>query len=177
MKQMIFGLGLAMVLVSTQVGMAQTGSGSAQFSKGAITVNYPAHWTVDTSGTMGTQFLVFTTLESETDQFRENVSGMIQDMTGQGVTMEMYKQVTEQQLATMLTDGKILESSISKVGNKTYYRAIYTMTQGVYKLKVVSSCFIDEEKAYLATYTAEVDKFDVYQKEAEMVLRSYRVAR
>jgi len=46
-------------------------------------------------------------------------------------------------------------------------------SQGKSRLKIISICFISNEKAYLATFTAEFDKYDKYQKTAEQILTSF----
>jgi hypothetical protein len=72
----------------------------------------------------------------------------------------------------MLTDGKVFESSIVK-GEREYFKAIYAMTQGKFRLKITSVCFIKNNKAYLATFTTEIEKYDLYKKEGEEILNSF----
>jgi hypothetical protein len=51
------------------------------------------------------------------------------------------------------------------------------MSQGKFRVKITSVCFIQNEKAYLSTFTAEVDKYDAYKKIAEQILASFKVSR
>src|SRR6187397_2716847 len=119
---------------------------------------------------MGTEFFVFSPLENETDKFSENVNGLIQDLSGQIIDLEKYKQITEKQLADMATDGKVFESSIIKADGKEYFKIIYAMTQGKFRLKITTVCFIKNDKAYLATFSAELDKYEQYKKTGEEIL-------
>ncbi len=139
-------------------------------------IQYPQDWRLDTSKRMGTELFVFAALENAEDKFAENVNVLIQDLSQQNIDLEKYKQITEKQLAEMVTDGKIFESTIIKPGNKNYYRITYTMPQEKFRLKITSFCFIKDEKAYLVTFSAELDKYDHYKNIGEAILASFDLA-
>ena len=46
------------------------------------------------------------------------------------------------------------------------------MTQGKYRIKVTSICFIKNDKAYLVTFGSMIDKYEQYQKYGEEILNS-----
>ncbi|MEO5906707.1 MAG: hypothetical protein ABIQ11_08275, partial [Saprospiraceae bacterium] len=97
----------------------------------------------------------------------------IQDLGGQNIDLEQYKQATEQQVADLATDGKILESSIVKTGEGKSYRIMYTMTQDIFNLKITSLCFIYNDQAFLVTFSTEVDQYDHYKIMGEKILASF----
>ena len=154
---------------------AQSDTSKASYSNDKIKIEYPKTWRLDTSGIMGTEFFVFSPLENEKDKFSENVNGLIQDLSGQNIDLEKYKQITEKQLTDMATDDKVFESSIIKSDNKEYFKIIYAMTQGKFRLKITTVCFIKNDKAYLATFSAELDKYEQYKKRGEEVLSSFQL--
>jgi len=47
------------------------------------------------------------------------------------------------------------------------------MTQSSFRLKIASLCFINNKKAYLATFSSKIDKYDSYQKVANDILSSF----
>ncbi|HUR31878.1 MAG TPA: PsbP-related protein [Saprospiraceae bacterium] len=143
------------------------------FVNNEFKLQYPESWTLDTSGQWGAAVMIFSPLESEADQFNENVNVLIQDLTGQNINLEKYKQITEEQITTLATDGKIIESAIVMIGNEESFRFMYTMTQGIFKLKISSVCLIHNDQAYLITFTGEVDQFDDYKSIGEQILNSF----
>jgi hypothetical protein len=158
-------------------GYSQTDSSIERiiFEKGNFKIQYPKSWRLDTSKIMGTELFIFSPLENDADKFSENVNVIIQDLTGQNIDLEKYKQITEQQLANMATDSKVFESSIIKTDKRNYYKIVYAMTQGKFRLKISSVCFINNNKAYLATFSSEIDIYDNYQKVADDILGSFNL--
>jgi len=126
---------------------------------------------------MGPELFVFSPLENQNDKFSENVNVIIQDLAGQNIDLKKYKQITEGQLTNMATDGKIVESSIVKGNKGDYYKIIYSRTQGNFRLKITSLCYIKNDKAYLVTFTSEFDKYDQYNKIGQEILNSFSLTK
>ena len=163
----------SILLLFTFLCFAQTDTTKTSFTKANYKIQFPKDWRLDTSRIMGTDFFVFSPLENDTDKFSENVNGVTQDLGGQNIDLEKYKQVTDKQLAEMATDCKVFESSIIKTDDKEYFKTTYAMTQGKFRLKITSICFIKTGKAYLATFSSELDKYDKYKKVGEEILNSF----
>jgi hypothetical protein len=140
-------------------------------------LQYPASWTLDTSKSLGPAIFFFSPLENPEDKFSENVNVLIQDLKGEDINLSQYKEITDKQVKDFASDGEILESSILRKNNQEFYRITYTMSQGKFRVKITSVCFIQNEKAYLSTFSAEVDKYDAYKKTAEQILTSFKVSR
>lgn len=143
-----------------------------KYAKGNYTVHYPKSWILDTSKLMGTEFFIFSPLENESDKFRENISFVIQNLVGRNIDLEMYKKITDEQISKLATDGKIYESTVLKSDSNKYYKVTYGMTQGQFKLKITSLCRINNEKAYLLTFTSELTKYEQYEAIAEEIINS-----
>lgn len=148
-----------------------------EFSAPQFTVQYPTDWRVDTSRLMGTELLLFSPLEGEGDLFAENVNVLIQDLSGQNIDLEKYKQITDAQLAVYANEGGVLESVIVKTGSSKCYIVHYTMSQGGLNLKILSTCIIKNEKAFLVTFSAEVDKYEQFKELGEGILSSFALTR
>lgn len=143
------------------------------FTKNNYTIQYPQSWKLDTSKLMGTEFFVFSPLENETDKFKENVNIIIQNLEGQDINLQKYKEISEKQFNTMVTDVKIYKSIITNKHNKGCFMANYAMTQGKYRLMITSICYIVNDKAYLVTFSSEFDKYDKYKTVGEEILNSF----
>jgi len=147
------------------------------FSKDNYQLQYPNSWRLDTSGNLGPALFVFSPLENETDQFRENLNVLVQDLTGQNIDLEKYKQITDKQVTDLATDGKIFESTILKSDKGEFFKITYAMTQGQFRIKITSICFIRNDKAYLATFSSELNKYDSYKNIGEQILSSFSLTK
>jgi hypothetical protein len=143
------------------------------FSKNNYKIQYPKSWSLDTSRVMGSEFFVLSPLEKDADKFRENAGLVIQNLAGQNIDLEKYKKNTEGQITEMATEGKVFESVVLKSDKGEYYKITYAMTQGKFRLKITTLCYIKNDKAYLITFTSELDKYDQYKKTAEEILNSF----
>ncbi len=181
-KTILKAPGLLAFCVSLMIvapGFSQKSSSSefTDFSEKNYKLQYPASWTLDTSKSIGPAIFFFSPLENAEDKFRENVNVLIQDLRGEDINLSRYKEITDKQVNDLATDGEILESSISRKNGQEFYRITYVMSQGKFRVKITSVCLIQNEKAYLSTFTAEVDKYDAYKKMAEQILASFKVSR
>ena len=147
------------------------------FTKDNYTFQYPKSWRLDTLTRLGPELFVFSPLEGESDKFSENVNISIQNLREQNIDLAQYKQITDRQVEELATEGKIFESSIVKTNKGEFYRITYAMTQGKFRLKITSVCFISNDQAYLATFSAELDKYDSYKKVGEQILSSFRLTK
>jgi len=143
------------------------------FSKSGFEIFYPDGWRVDTSGTMNSKVFFFSPLEGPEDKFSENLNVMIQNLGGHQIDIQKYKEISEQQIKVMFSDGKLLESKVVDNNGREEYRLSYEFSQGIFKLKVSAICFIKNDMAYLATFTSEMSKFERYQEVANKMLVSF----
>ena len=169
---------ILLLLLSSFVAHAQTTKkDSLSIYKGkGFSLQYPSQWKLDTSGLMGSTCFIFAPADDTQDKFRENVNVVIQDLTGSGIDLEQYKGITEKQLPSMFPDSKFDESVILHTENNTeYYRVSYKFSQGGANIHITSICFIQDEKAYLATFSTEVARYEQYKTAGEAMLKSFTV--
>lgn len=139
------------------------------------TINYPDSWELNKSGQMGTSFILFSPLSSEQDQFKENVNLIIQDLSGHNLDLDKYVEISEGQIKTMITDGRILESKRMTTKTLNYQKVLYTGRQGVFNLKFEQYYWVVENNAYVLTLTCEESQFDNYQVTGEKILKSFEL--
>lgn len=144
------------------------------FTKHDYQIEYPKSWTLDTSGLVGSELFVLSPVENDSDKFKENVSLIIQNLAGQNIDLDKYKEISEKQIVGLGTDSKLLESSIVKTSKGDFYRIRYAMSQGIFKLIVTSYCYIKGGNAYLITFTSEFDKYEQYKKIGDKILDSFQ---
>ena len=126
---------------------------------------------------MGADLFIFSPLENETDKFRENVNILIQDLRGQNIDLEKYKQISDKQFKQLGENVQIFESTVTTFNGKPCYKASYRLTQGGFKLKIAAICYIKNDKAYLVTFGSEFDKYEQYKKIGEDILASFTLTK
>ena len=138
-----------------------------------FTISYPADWELDQSGSMGVSFFLFSPLSDSSDDFRENINLLIQDLTGYELDLDQYTELSVEQVKTMMTDGEILLSEKLGEEGSEYQRIIYTGIQGNYDLKFEQFYWVIGKQAYVLTLTCKRSEFDQYQATGEKILRSF----
>ena len=142
--------------------------------KESFRIEYPKLWTLDTSGLAGSELFVLSPLENDSDKFRGNVSVIIQNLTGQNIDLDKYKDISETQIGSLGANGKLFESSKVEAGKGDYYRLRYALNQGNFQLIITSYCYIKKDKAYLVTFTSESGKYDQYKEIGNKTLDSFQ---
>jgi hypothetical protein len=140
-----------------------------------FSIQYPKTWELNQSGQMGTSFFLFSSLENDADDFKENVNLIIQDLSGQNIDLNKYTEISTDQIKTMITNSNMLESKRIKTQDEEYHKVIYTGDQGKYKLKFEQYYLIRNNKAYILTLTCEKEKFVNYTDDGESILNSFVV--
>jgi PsbP len=146
-----------------------------EYTTDRFRIKYPASWQLDASKTMGADLILLSPLEDAADKFRDNVNVIIQDLTGQNTDLARYKEITDNQLKNLATGVEIYESTLDNSGDSQSYRVSYAMTQGQFRLRIISKCFILKDKAYLVTFTSEFDKFENYSSISNDILKTFVV--
>ena len=123
---------------------------------------------------MGMSFVVFSKLTDPQDQFKENINLLIQDLKGKNMDLNKYVEVSEEQIATMVTNGKLIESKRRNEKGSEFQKVIYTGDQGMYKLKFEQYYWILNEKAYILTLTCEQTQFEKYKLQGEKIMNSFK---
>lgn len=180
----IFKLIVALILSLNLIACSQNEKSNKQaevlngwetLTEDNYSIKYPENWELNKSGQMGTNFILFSPLTSDQDQFKENVNLLIQDLTGHNLDLNKYVEISEGQVKTILTDGNIIESERISNGDLNYHKLIYTCKQGICKLKFEQYFWVIENKAYVLTLTTEVEQFNSFQKIGERILNSFEI--
>lgn len=146
-----------------------------KFEKDNYSILHPQDWTIDTSGTMGSSFILFAPIENEEDKFKENVNLLVQDLQGKNFTMEQYISLSEKQIKSMINNSSILESKTIKNDSAQYHKILFTGEQGTYKLGFEQHYYLMNGKSYVLTFSYERSKAEQYRRMGELMLSSFRL--
>jgi hypothetical protein len=150
-------------------------SGWKIFDKPSYSIEYPASWELKEDQGLGLEFLALSDLESNDDNFRENVNVVIQNLVGQNIDLDEYTTLSEKQVKTMLKNAVFIESKRIKKDTIEYRKLIYEGNQLNYHLQFEQYYFIKNNKAYVVTYTAEKNKFSSFKSTGEKILNSFKL--
>lgn len=144
-------------------------------SKSNYKIQYPDNWELNESGVMGTSFIIFSPVESDSDTYRENVTLIIQDISGQNIDLSKFVDISLSQFHTLLTNPQLFENKRVKVATKEYQKMVYSFDQGALHLKTEQYLFVIKNKAYVLTLSTTPGTFEKYKKTGEAILASFLV--
>ncbi len=146
-------------------------------SENNFKIEYPDNWELNKSGQMGTKFILFSQLSNPSDKFRENINLIIQDLTGSNITLDEYVEISENQIRTLVTNGKIIESRRISEKEFEHQKIIYTGKLGVFDLKFIQCYWVIDSKAFVLTFTTEINEFDNFIQVGEKIMKSFKILR
>jgi hypothetical protein len=150
-------------------------------SKENYTIKHPPEWEVNTSGKMGTSFILFSPLVSKSEKFRTNINLIIQDL--EGITIDSrtinLKEYTERSIVEIKnkntkSGGKIISSDLINVNGISHQKVIYTgVSKEGLRLQYEQYYWVEKNKAYVLTLTCQEYKFIDYQAIGEKIFDSF----
>ncbi len=158
---------LLVIVVQVAVGGSEVGAANSSFkyyenTEFNFSLQYPSSW-ITQEGVMGTKYLAFlSALENENDLFQENINIVVEDLTGIDITLKNYFELSYAQLEKIISDFSLISSESSIVANKDSETIIFSGVQGQLRLKWLQVYILNNNKAYVVTYTAEEKEFIKY---------------
>lgn len=169
MKKIPFLL-LFAVFVCVQMNAQKTWK---TISQDAFTIKCPSDWTTDTSKSMGADVFMYKEKDAN-DGFAENINVLVQDLAGYDLDLDAYTKLSEEQIKTMVTGGKILNSERITSGAFPYHKIIYVGIQNDRKLQFLQHFYIKDKKAYVLTLTCAENQFKSYISVGNAIFKSFR---
>lgn len=138
-------------------------------------INYPTDWELVQNGLLGTEFILFSPLESDQDKFRENVSLYIQNFSGQNLDLDKFVEISLEQCNTLLTSFVLIENLRENIGSDEFHRLVYSYEQGIYQIKTEQYCWIKNDQSFVLTLSCGEDTFLSYKEVGEEILKSFKL--
>jgi hypothetical protein len=124
---------------------------------------------------MGMSFLILSKQTSKNDLFRENVNLHIDNLAGRNISLDKYVEISENQIKTMLENGKLLVSRRLRKGDKEFQKMVFKGKQGKFDLKWQQYYWVEKDKAYVLTLTCEEDQYDNYLDIGQKIMNSFKI--
>ena len=176
MKQITF-IAVAIFIATTMTACGQTNRNTQNapedwrtFETREFSIQYPANFELDTSGQMGTSLFLFVPQSAHNALFRENFNLVIQDLREFNMSLDDFVTLSESQIEQFVENGNLIESK--RVG--TDHFLTYTGRQGGFDLKWFQRFTIQNERAYILTFTARQSRFDNYIEVAIKIMDSFK---
>jgi len=124
---------------------------------------------------MGIALIFLSPLEGADDTFQENINLIIQDVSNEPITLDEYVNTNLADMDQFLNDVEINKSEKVTINGIAGHEIIYSASQGEERLKWRQLVILDNEKAYLLTYTAKEHTYDLYLEEVNNVINSLEI--
>ncbi len=144
-----------------------------------IRIKYPSEWT-KSEGISGLTVAFLSPIESSSDNFRENLNVIVGNFT-QSMTLDEYIDFSINQLKKEITDFSIIDSSATTLAGNPAHKIIFTGTisgksgnQGQF-LKWMQVYTIKNNRSYVITYCAEVNKHSYFLDTIQKMINSFEI--
>ena len=136
-------------------------------------IEHPADWLEDETGQMGTTFLLFSPLESESDIFRENINLVEQDVAAYNLDLNGFVKLSEEQIKTLVKNSTLTESTRVQDRDNEFHKIIYSGDLNDNRLTFEQYYWVKKKKAYILTFTCSEESFNRFKKTGEEILASF----
>ncbi len=164
-----------LLTLSIATGLAAQ-SGWKDIQKENYKMSYPASYSLDESGSMGTKFILFSAAEpGKAEDFRENVNLIVQEVGPSEMDLQAIIQSTESSIEKLLSNSKIISSQVKYNHNGEYYELVYTGDMGKLQLQWMQCLYYKNGKLHIVTFTAEANTIANFEEEARKILGTFKI--
>ncbi len=139
------------------------------------TVEFPEQWEV-MKGVMGTDVVALAPKLDPEDLFRENVNIIFTQLEFP-ITKEEYYGFNLKSLEQLLVDFDLEESTDVQIDGVDARVIVFTHTMAIVNAKVMQYLILDENRAYVMTFTSDPIDFESYRPKFEEITNSFRFKR
>ncbi|MBR9979277.1 MAG: hypothetical protein KFH87_14430 [Bacteroidetes bacterium] len=136
---------------------------------------HPPDWAVDTSGAIGTSFVLFAPADDEDNGFRTNINLILQNVAAFNLSLDQYVELSEEQIADIVNEANLLESNRATDEQGEYHILLYTGKQQQSTLRFLQHYRLVGDFAYVLTLTCQEDEPDQYREIGERIMRTLEV--
>jgi len=142
--------------------------------KYGFSIKYPSTW--EKKEKLRDFIVVFLApLENESDKFRENLSLMVSNLFMQTMDLSDYVNFSIDQLREAILDFRLFEKTQTKISKIPAYKIVYSGKRKQMNIKIMQHYAIKRNKVYLITYTAEKDKYEMYLKSLQKMIKTFKI--
>ena len=123
-------------------------------------MNYAADW--QQKEQEGTIVSFLSPKSSPSDSFQESINVVMNDLSGQQLSLDDYTKVSLETLQGIFPDMAVVESGSTTLDGNPTHKIVYTAKAGGVNLKVMQAWTIKDDISYVLSYSAEEASFPDY---------------
>jgi serine/threonine-protein kinase len=137
-----------------------------------IKIKYPQTWQKQyiNNPITGEVVAFLSPKQSNTDKFQEKLTISVEDFSG---TLDEFSSSSIQDISNHLTEAKIVNKNEINLGYQRANQLVFTGKDGDNRLKNLQVLTLRNYKAYVITYTAEIDNYDDFLQKAQTMVNSF----
>lgn len=140
-----------------------------------FTFQYPGDWEMNYTRQIGLSFLAVSPFENEADQFRENVSLVIQGRESVSGNLAEFAESSTRQITDMIVNGKIEKNEEGKLHGITYREITYSGNQNDMDFKNTLRFYFHKDHAYILTLTCYAPDYDKHDAAMRKVMDTFKL--
>lgn len=146
-----------------------------QLKVAGCSIYYPDEMIVDTSGRMGTLFVLKTPLEDSADQFLENFNLLEPQEVYLSLSIEDYGRESVRNIINMLDSVKIIWQDTITISGDSIYKVVYDFQMGKFPLRALQYYYKKKEHYYILTFTAEQKAYEKFEELALKLMSTLKI--
>ena len=140
-----------------------------------VKIGYPTKWTKTDNPYEKVIVVFLSPLENSADKFSENVNIVVEDVSFYYSNLDEYEDYTIKNMPKFVKDFKLLSSSRVTIDSLPASEMVFSSNQQGIDLKQLQITIIKDNKAYILTYSAELDSYSQYIEEANNMINSLEI--
>ncbi len=139
-----------------------------------IKIKYPQSWErQDVNNAITGEVVTFLSpKQSDADKFQEKVTISVEDFSG---TLQEFNDSIIKENNNNISKAKNIQSNDSSLANKQGKELVFTGKNGENSLQNMQIFTLKGDKAYVITYTAEIDNYDDFIQTVETMIKSFEI--
>lgn len=131
----------------------------------------PSGWSVK-ENTAGAAVILLSPQQGSLDVFQENVNVVVQDLKMRPMALQEFSLTAINQLKAMYNNIEILKTDSIWLSGRNGTRLEYIVRAEIH-LHIIQVWTIKDKKAYMITFSADVDRYPQYATIADQVINSF----
>lgn len=138
-----------------------------------IKIKYPQNWELQKINNPITGEIVafLSPRQSNTDS-PEKLTISVEDFSG---TLDEFRDSSIKDIKNHMKDAKIINTTSTLLSHKSANQLVFTGKDGKNRLKNLQIFTLEEDKAYVITYTAQIENYDEFVRTAETMIKSFEI--
>jgi len=177
-KRLVMGLGITAaaiavgLIILSQLKIDRTNF--LNYAAHGVKINYPENWAVQETPNAVTQDVVtfLSPKQSDNDSFQEILTIRIEPISS---TLNESKDLFIREVKNTVDDAQIESSGETTLSNKRANQLVFTGKNDASRLKNLQVWTLQNDNAYIITYTATIEEYNKFLPIAEKMIQSFAI--